>query len=215
MSGGVEPEDARTAGAAASAIDADALRWARRGDQAAFTALITPLLQPSYHLAVRLLGDRQLAEDITQEAMVKAWLGVRRFRGDARFSTWVFRIVHNACTDALRQRARRPQAPTSWGEDEASLDVPDPGPSLEDQVADRDVRARIMAAVDGLPPPWRAVIVLRDVQGLSYEEIAVITGEHLGTVKSRLHRARAAVRQALEGLESEVGTFPQDPRPTG
>lgn len=208
MSGGAQPEDAGAAAGLPSVPETDALRRARRGDQAAFTELITPLMRPSYHLAVRLLGDRQLAEDVTQEALVKAWLGLARFRGDARFSTWVFRIVHNACTDALRHRARQ-GLPT-----EIPAQLPDPGPAPEEQVAERDARTRILAAVDALPPDWRAVIVLRDVQGLSYEDIAIVTGEHLGTVKSRLHRARAAMRRALEGREGEVGTFPDAPRPT-
>lgn len=168
-------------------------------------------MRPSYHLALRLLRDRQLAEDITQEALVKAWLGLRSFRGDARFSTWVFRIVHNACTDALRQRSRQPLLATVAEDGEGSVEVADPGPSPEEQVAERDGRARILAAVDALPIQWRAVIVLRDVHGLSYEEIAVITGAHLGTVKSRLHRARTAVRQSLEGKSPEVGTFSGEP----
>ncbi len=214
MSGGAEPEDARSHAQPPSAQDEDALRRARRGDQTAFTELITPLMRPSYHLALRLLGDRQLAEDVTQEALVKAWLGLRRFRGDARFSTWVFRIVHNACTDALRQRARRPLATSAWQDAEVAVDVADPAPSPEQQVAERDARDRILAAVDALPVQWRTVIVLRDVHGLSYEDIAVIIGERLGTVKSRLHRARAAVRQSLGGAHPEVGTFMEEPRPT-
>lgn len=199
------------------APEADALRRARRGDQTAFNELVAPLMQPAYHLALRLLGDRELAEDVTQEALVKAWLGLRRFRGDARFSTWVFRIVHNACTDALRQRARHPRPLSAdWqDEDSPARELVDPGPSIEEQVAERDARVQILAAVDALPSEWKAVVILRDVHGLSYEEIAVITGQQLGSVKSRLHRARGAVRAALGGDVAAAGTFspPGRPRP--
>jgi len=174
------------------------IRRARQGDVTAFEQLIAPCVQPAFALAVRLLGDRHLAEDVTQDAMIKAFTGIRQFRGDARFGTWVFRIVHNACTDALRHRARRPQLPQFQGAGEPTDGTPaDPGPGPEEQAIERQSRAALLRAVAALPPEQRMVVLLRDVQGLSYEEVAAITGQNLGTIKSRLHRARAALREAL------------------
>ena len=183
--------------AEAAALERELVRRARRGDVAAFEELLRPCLQPAYQLAVRLLGNRQLAEDVTQDALLKAFTAMGHFRGEARFGTWIFRIVHNACTDALRYRARRPQAPLPAAEGDGGPEpvASDPGP--EDVVIERQGRAALLAAVAALPPDHRAVVLLRDVQGLSYEEVAAITGQNLGTIKSRLHRARAALRAAL------------------
>jgi RNA polymerase sigma-70 factor (ECF subfamily) len=202
--GGVgESDPGRLGTDPAPAVQAALLRRARAGDPAAFEELVTPLLQPAYQLAVRLLGDRDLAEDVTQEALVKAFTGIRGFRGQARLATWLFRIVHNACTDALRHRARRPSLSLySAGREEEEGrpgDPPDPAPGPEERAMEQAGREAILRAVAALPPEFRAVVVLRDVQGLSYEEIAAITGVTLGTVKSRLHRARAALRSALGG----------------
>ena len=180
----------------------DLIRRARHGDATAFEELVAPLLQPAYQLAVRLVGDRHLAEDVTQEALIKAYTGIGQFRADARFSTWVFRIVHNACTDALRYRARRPQVsidatvPTDDG-DRPAYEPADPAPGPEDAALEHLGRRAILDAMRRLPEEYRSVLVLRDVQGLSYEEVAAVTGQNLGTVKSRLHRARAALRGAL------------------
>ncbi len=189
---------------------------ARQGDDAAFAELVSPLLRGAFHLAVRLLGDRDLAEDVTQEALVKAWVGVRRFRGDARFSTWVFRIVHNASTDALRQRTRRPRLVAHESADERGAEEPvSTAPGPEDLAVVREDQIRLRRALDSLPAPWRSVLLLRDVQDRSYEEIAEVTGQRLGTVKSRLHRARAALRAAVDADGTLAGTIPPGERPQG
>lgn len=177
------------------------LARARAGDSAAFEELLAPVMQPAFALAARLLSDRQLAEDVLQDALVKAFTGIRGFRGEARFATWIFRIVHNACTDAVRYRARRPRAalePPGDGDGPAP-ELPDAAPGPEDVVIGRQGCGVLLAAIAALAPEYRSVVVLRDVHGLSYEEVAAITGQNLGTVKSRLHRARAALRAALEG----------------
>ncbi len=196
------PAETRRADDRAAQAEARLLRRAREGDATAFEELITPVLQPAFQLAVRLLGDRQLAEDVTQEALLKAYTSLAQFRADARFSTWVFRIVHNACTDVLRYRARRPQvsldATVTTDDGERPAHEPaDPAPGPEEVVLERHGRQAILTAIRHLPEEYRAVLLLRDVQGLSYEEVAAITGQHLGTVKSRLHRARSALRGAL------------------
>jgi len=197
-------ETPEAAGGPDVATERDWIQRARQGDPGAFEQLIAPLMQPAYQLAVRLLGDRHLAEDVAQDALTKAYLALHHFRGDARFSTWVFRIVHNACTDALRYRARRPQTPLPFGlaprEGESGPREPaDAAPGPEDVVLARLGRQDILEAMAALPADHRSVVLLRDVQGLSYEEVAAITACNVGTVKSRLHRARAALRAALAG----------------
>ena len=158
------------------------------------------MLQPLYLFACRVLGDRDLAEDVVQEALVKAYTGIARFRGDARFSTWVFRIVHNACTDAVRYRARRPHVPLAQpsGDDEpGERELVEPAPGPDAVALERLASQVILDAIADLPHDQRVLVVLRDVQGYAYEEVAAMSGEPLGTVKSRLHRARAALRTAL------------------
>jgi RNA polymerase sigma-70 factor (ECF subfamily) len=163
--------------------------------------LVEPLLQPAYQFAVRLLGDRDLAEDVVQDALLKAYAGLGGFRGEARFRTWLFRIVHHACTDCLRRRARRREAP--WPEagdarsEEGFGELADPASGPEEEAVARVGRSEVLRAVASLPVDQRAVVLLRDVHDLPYEEIAAVTGQNLGTVKSRLHRARAALRHIL------------------
>ncbi len=206
---GAPPEG--PSGLAAAAAERALLRRVRAGDVAAFEELLAPVMRPAYQLAVRLLGDRHLAEDIAQDAFTRAYTGIRHFRGDARFGTWVMRIVHNACADALRSRARHPQVPVAFGQEPggdepATPDPADSAPGPEDVVLERQGRTAILAAVAALPGDHRVVVWLRDVHGLSYEEIATITGQNVGTVKSRLHRARAALRLALqEGVPGGPG----------
>ena len=173
---------------------------ARRGDREAFDLLLGPMIQSLYQFACRVLGDRDLAEDVVQEALVKAYTGIARFRGDARFSTWVFRIVHNVCTDAVRYRARRPHVPLvrpSEDDDAGERDLVEPAPGPDAVVLERLGMEVILKAIADLPQDQRILVVLRDVQGYAYEEVAALSGEPLGTVKSRLHRARAALRAAL------------------
>lgn len=196
------PGDAAVIGPGALARERDLIRRAAGRDASAFEELVRPWMQPAFQLAVRLLGDRQLAEDVTQDALTKAFLGLRHFRGEARFGTWIFRIVHNACTDALRQRARHPSVPVAFGapgpDGGPGCEPADARPGPEEVVSARLGREAILAAVAALPVDHRAVVVLRDVQGLSYEEVAAVLGQSIGTVKSRLHRARASLRAALD-----------------
>lgn len=178
--------------------EADLIRRAQRGDVRAFNWLIAEYEQVTYNLAYRLLGDREQAADVTQEAFVSAYRALGRFRGGA-FRAWLLRIVANACYDVLRARQRRPE--TSL---DALLDEPDhpasfedPSPSPEDVVLRRELLARVHQGLLELPLEQRVVVVLADVQGLAYEEIAQITESELGTVKSRLSRGRARLRDFL------------------
>ncbi len=188
-------------GGVALASEAELLNLARGGDPDAFAELIAPLQRRAYTLAFRMLGEREEAADVTQDAVVRAYTRIADFRGDASFATWLHRIVHNTALDALRWRARHPvealdPKPPGGGEPVRELAAAAAGP--EDIAVRADERRALERALAALTPEFRAVVLLRDVQGLDYEEVAAVTGVSLGTVKSRLHRARARLRQILE-----------------
>ena len=172
---------------------------ARRGDLRAFNELVLAYQDRVYNLAYRILGDPDAAADATQEAFLSAYQGLDRYRGGS-FRSWLMRIVTNACYDELRRRKRRPvtslEALTEAGS-------PPPPPtntqpeSPEAYAERRELHRLLEAAIQTLPPDQRITLVLSDVEGLSYQEIAEITGVALGTVKSRLSRARARLRDYL------------------
>lgn len=174
------------------------LQASRQGDLESFNRLVEHYQVQVYNLALRMLRHPAMAEDVTQETFLSAFRGLGSYKG-GNFRAWLFRIAVNACKDALRREARRPATSLdrSWEEGEASVDVTDPGMGPE-EYALRHEQQRVLAdLLRELPPDQRAVVVLSDVQGLSYEEVAHVTGEALGTVKSRLSRGRARLRDLL------------------
>ena len=160
---------------------------ARRGDQEAFAAVIRYYDPGLRALAFRLLGDRDLMDDVLQDAYVKAFKGLPRFRRESKLGTWLYRIAYNAAMDELRRARRGAERPL-----EAELPGPNGDPG--DGVAARCDLARALAA---LPPEERAAVLLVDAQGFDYRESAQILGIPQGTVGSRLNRARASLRTAL------------------
>ena len=168
------------------------------GDVAAFNELVVAHQQLVYNVAYRMLGDRGLAEDATQEAFLAAYRGLAKFRG-GDFRAWLLRIAANACYDQLRRSSKR----THLSLDELTADTPnrlplaDPAESPEDRVLNKETRLAIERGLARLAPDQRLIIILCDVQGLSYDEAAAATGASLGTVKSRLSRARSRLRDYL------------------
>jgi RNA polymerase sigma-70 factor (ECF subfamily) len=178
---------------------------ARRGDVESFNALVRLYEGRVYNLCFRMLGDAESAADAAQEAFLSAFRNLRGFRGGS-FRSWMLRIATNASYDALRARKRRPAvsldaASEDEGEDAAPLQIADPAESPDDTALRRELATAIQAGLGVLPEDQRAVIVLSDIEGLSYEEIAHITGANLGTVKSRLSRGRARLREVLRAGE--------------
>ncbi len=175
------------------------------GDLEAFGELIAPYEKKVYNLAYRMSRDAEEAKDLAQEAFVKAYLALPGFRGEASFATWLFRIVANVCTDALRKRRQQEvvslgrQVETSDGE--VMLELPDAGAGPSDVLEDLERQHAVERAVRSLPAEFRLVVVLRDIHGYSYEEIASIAGVNIGTVKSRLNRARQRLRELLQDGE--------------
>lgn len=177
---------------------------ARRGDVESFNALVRLYEGRVYNLCFRMLGDAESAADAAQEAFLSAFRNLRSFRGGS-FRSWLLRIATNACYDALRARKRRPAVSLDAGaddEDEHSpLQVADPAESPDDFALRRELAGAIQHGLAALPEDQRAVLILSDIEGLSYEEIAQVTGANLGTVKSRLSRGRARLRDVLRAGE--------------
>lgn len=175
----------------------------RRGERAAFLLLVERYEGRIYNFAARMCRSREQAWDVLQETFVGALRGVRDFRGDARLSTWLFKIAANACLRMKRRRKGEPERelsledfmPKSAGEAGAAL--VDPGETPEAALLRTDLRERLDAGIAALPPAYRAVLVLRDLEGLSAAETAEALGLEIAAVKSRLHRARLFLRERL------------------
>src|SRR5258708_7775431 len=191
--GGVGAADA-TAADEAALLDA-----IRRDAPGGREALYHRYKRRVFALAVRIVGAMD-AEEVTQEAFIRIFRGLGKFRGDSALGTWIYRLAVNA---ALSHRARRrPDAPEASNQTEAEALVAESGP----QSADAVLRARLQKALWRLPVGYRTVIVLHDVEGLEHEEVASVLGCHVGTSKSQLHKARARLREILsqEGITAAV-----------
>jgi RNA polymerase sigma-70 factor (ECF subfamily) len=177
------------------------IQKAAQGDNRAFEALVEAYEKSMFNLAFRLVPDKEDAMDIVQEVFLKAYQALPKFRGDSRFSTWIYRVCMNASLDHLRRKQRTQvfslDEPIMLGESPITRDIRDDGDSVEDLVENRSLGDRVMKVLQDLEPVHRAVIILSDVRGFSYQEIADIMGVSIGTVKSRLHRARNMVRRLL------------------
>lgn len=172
---------------------------AQGGDLTAFNSLVLRFQDATYGLTLRMLGDPASAEDVTQDAFIRAWQRLDTFRGGS-FRSWLFTIAANRARDELRRRGRRPTSSLDEARDDpdrADIDPADAGPSAHDLVEQAELRRALEAALRALPDDWREVVVLADVQGLDYVEVAAVTGVPVGTVKSRLSRARSRLRDVI------------------
>jgi RNA polymerase sigma-70 factor (ECF subfamily) len=191
-----EPDAAALARAAEQARDRALVREALAGDLEAFNSLVAHYQDYLFAIVVRVVGDREAAADAVQEAFFSAYRNLARFRGDA-FRSWLSRIAINAATDILRARKRRPADPYPEWEDDA-WQPPAEESDQPDQQVTRRARGRALAiALRQITHDQRTAIVLYDVEGYDYQEIADLTGVSLGTVKSRIHRGRLALRDLL------------------
>lgn len=185
----------------------------RTKDPSHFKALVLRYQSRIYSAAFRILGSTEEAEEVVQDTFIKVHQNMTKFQRQSSFSSWIFRIAHNHCVDILRARQRRnsgmsllPYDPqTIAGEDESmepSLkvvsQVADSGPSPAQELDFKEQEAMIEASLKELPDTQRTVVVLHDIEGLSYQEISEIVGANLGTVRSRLHYGRLKLRQLLE-----------------
>ena len=172
------------------------LQAARQGDADAFEQLVLRYQDKVYHLALRSCGSPQDAEEIAQEAFLSAWKGLPAFRGEAAFSTWLYRLTLNACSDHFR-RQKGQGAPLSLDDEQLRLDIPDQGRQPQELVEEKERQEMVQKALLSLSPEHRQVLLLRELQQLSYQEIAQALEMDPGTVKSRIHRARNQLREIL------------------
>ncbi|HUV27188.1 MAG TPA: sigma-70 family RNA polymerase sigma factor [Anaerolineales bacterium] len=184
--------------------EAGLIHDAQKGDLDAFNRLILAYQDRVYSQAFRVLGDSQSADDATQEAFISAYKHLSSFRGGS-FRAWLLRIVTNACYDELRRRKRRPitslePVDDAGDEIESPHWIADPGELPEDNIVRSELGHAIQNCLDQLPEDFRVVAVLVDVQGLDYLEAAGVIGKPLGTIKSRLARARNRMRECLQGF---------------
>jgi RNA polymerase sigma-70 factor (ECF subfamily) len=184
--------------------EAGLIQDAQQGNLDAFNRLILAYQDRVYNQAFRVLGEYQSADDATQEAFISAYKNIRSFRGGS-FRAWLLRIVTNACYDELRRKKRRPTTPLEPVDDEGDeIESPhwiaDPGELPEDNVARSELANAIQACLDQLSEDFRVVVVLVDVQGLDYLEASEVIGKPLGTIKSRLARARNRMKDCLQGF---------------
>ena len=174
--------------------DLAAIERASAGDGAAFEALVRKYQGWVFTLAYRMLGDRGEAEEMAQEIFLKAYQALKRFERKAKFSTWLYRIATNHCVNHLESRRRRPQGhPAPLVEQ-----VADPTPGADRALEQDDLRRLVKEELLRLTPEHRAILVLRDIQGLAYDEIGELLGLGPGTVRSRLHRARMDLKERLK-----------------
>lgn len=191
----------------AAASDQEIVALAREGHEVAYRELIRRYERPVFSLILRMVRDRQLAEDLAQETFVKALNAIGSYRPEYKFSSWMFKIANNTAIDYLRRRELdtlsldgAPHATTQEDIEATALQVRDRGQSPLAELEARELGTAIERAIGRLRPEYRACILLRHVEGMAYEEIAELLDLPLGTVKTYIHRARHELRDMLAHL---------------
>lgn len=176
----------------------------QNGDDESFSNLILPYERKMINYAYRMLGNEEDASDAVQETMIRVWKSIGSFRGKSSFSTWLYTVLNNVCLDLLRKKKRRGDHmnlsinQSDENDDEYELQVEDTSPGPFDNYRKKMAAEVLEKALSELSPEHRTVIVMRDIHGFEYEEIAKATGLSLGTVKSRINRGRLYLRKILE-----------------
>ncbi len=174
---------------------------AKDGDETAFSKLVEENQQRVYRLAFRMTGNHEDALDVSQEAFFKAWRALPNFKGESSFSTWIYRLTSNTAIDLLRKKQRTPYdslTSTFEGEEGTELLVPDTKVSPEEALIHKELGGMIEEGLATLPPHYQEVLVMREMEGLSYQEISTTLDLYLGTVKSRIARGRGRLRKFLQ-----------------
>ena len=187
--------------------DADVARLAQQGREAAFRELVRRYERPVFSLVFRMVRDSATAEDLAQDTFIKVLNHVDKYRPEFKFSSWLFKIANNVAIDHLRRRQLNtismdgsPNAATAADVEATSFDIADKSESALEVMEAKELGSAIERAIGALRPEYRSCIMLRHVEGRSYEEIAATLDLPLGTVKTYIHRARHQLREALEHL---------------
>lgn len=174
------------------------LRKAQHGDPEAFEQLITPLEQLIWRICWHYTGNRESAEDCGQETMIRIWRSLDSYRGDCALESWVYRIAANCCMDYLRKK-KRDKSVSMEPMQEQGFDPADPSPGTEEQVVAADEQKRLREAITMLPEDQREALIMTQLEKVPYEEAAKLFGVSEGTIKSRVNRAKARLKEILSG----------------
>lgn len=170
----------------------------QKRDEAAFEELIRQYEKKVYTLCFRMCGNSEDAEEAAQDAFLALWRGIDRFRQESSLSTWIYRLATNACIDTLRRRKKQ-SGSVSLDDEELFVDAVDTSPQPQETVEHREAQKLLQERLSALPEEYRKVLILREIEGLSYTEIAESASIELGTVKSRISRGRSLLRNFLSG----------------
>lgn len=187
------------------------VKKAQMGDRLAFEELMDSYFKRIYSIAYRMAGNADDASDMTQEIMIKLYRNIKAFSGNSRFSTWVYRVATNTCLDELKKLRRHSSYSIDSGieteEGNIAAEIEDTAPTPEQRAEQSELKNLVAKALNKLGDEHKTVIILRDIQGLSYDEIARILGCSEGTVKSRISRGRAKLKNVLEKDFGFGGTY--------
>ena len=170
----------------------------QKRDEAAFEELIRQYEKKVYTLCFRMCGNSEDAEEAAQDAFLALWRVIDRFRQESSLSTWIYRLATNACIDTLRRRKKQ-SGSVSLDDEELFVDAVDTSPQPQETVEHRETQKLLQEGLSALPEEYRKVLILREIEGLSYTEIAESASIELGTVKSRISRGRSLLRNFLSG----------------
>lgn len=180
---------------------------AQSGDTEAFAALLRRYEKTVYRTCYLVTGNAEDAEDLTQEVFLRVWSGIGSYRGESKFFTWLYAVTKHVCTDRVRKNSHTPKAvsltPPDDGEEYAAPEPRDTDrqSAPDEALCAKETQAAVRAAIVSLKDEYRVIVLLRDIEGHSYEEISVMLGIGVGTVKSRLNRAREALKKKLSKTE--------------
>lgn len=186
------------------------LKRAQKGDASAFEALVSPHEQMLWRVCWHYTHHQEDAADCLQETMLKAWRAIGSYRGDCAFTSWLYRIAATVCLDFLRKQKRLPQTESADGLAESGVQVADDSPTPDAALLKSEDAAELRDAIDSLPGDMRTVLILYALQGQSYEAIAEATGSAVGTVKSRLNRARQKIAAYLQQRRNHAPLIPSE-----
>lgn len=190
------------------------IKKAKKGDSAAFSALMEQHFAMIYNLALRMSGNPDDASDLTQEVMIKLFKNIGAFEGKSKFSTWVYRVASNTCLDELRKIKRKKtvslDAEYETEDGSVGYEAEDTAPTPDVSAERSELKTIVAKAVSRLGEEYRTAVILRDINGLSYTEIAEVIGCSVGTVKSRISRGRANLKEILEKDFKIGGTYFQN-----
>lgn len=182
--------------------DKQLIKEAKSGSVEAFEELIKQCQKKVFNIAYKMTGSYDDANELAQEAFIRAYKSINKFKGDSLFSTWIYRITTNVCLDELRKRKNQKvisiNEDIKYNDEELKPQIKDESPGPEKIYERKEFKSLVKECIESLPPDYKTVIVLRDIEGFSYEEIAKIINCPEGTVKSRINRARKALREIFK-----------------